>query len=283
MYPNVERRRIAHSEPFGIAEQAAADIALKMGGGPHHVAVILGSGWGEATQHLGDLRREVMLLDLPGFAASTVPGHGGSVRSTVIGDKRVLTFEGRAHLYEGNSTAQVVHAVRTAVMSGCDVVVLTNAAGAVNLDYEVGQGVVISDHLNLTGHSPLWGAPPPRPYAQRFVDLTDAYSPRLRALAKEAAPDVVEGVYAAMHGPHYETPAEIEVLRTMGADLVGMSTVLETIAARHLGAEVLGLSLVTNAAAGVTGRPLDHNEVLDASSEAAERMGELISGVIERL
>jgi purine-nucleoside phosphorylase len=154
-------------------------------------------------------------------------------------------------------------------------VILTNAAGGLAPDHRVGQAVVISDHLNLTARSPLVGAD--------FVDLTDLYSVRLRALARELDPTLTEGVYAALPGPHYETPAEIRMLRTIGADLVGMSTALEAIAARAAGAEVLGLSLVTNLAAGITGEPLDHAEVLEAGRAAATRMGELLGAIVPRV
>lgn len=283
-FPDVERRRGGTAaDPFGMARQAAADIEYRTGGGPHQVAVILGSGWGEAVNHLGDLEREVVMSDLPGFSASTVPGHGGTVRSSRIGARRVLTFQGRVHLYEGHPVPAVVHGVRTAVMAGCEVVVLTNAAGAIDPELTVGQGVLIADHLNLTGRSALTGSPPPEPFGSRFVDLGDLYSSRLRDVARAVDPSLVEGVYAALHGPNYETPAEIRMLRTMGADLVGMSTALEAMAARHLEAEVLGISLVTNMAAGVTDAPLDHAEVLEAGAAAGDRMGRLIRGVIERL
>jgi purine-nucleoside phosphorylase len=183
----------------------------------------------------------------------------------------VLVFLGRTHLYEGNGVDAVVHGVRVATAAGCRAVVLTNAAGGVRADLSVGQPVLISDHLNLTARSPLAGAD--------FVDLTDLYSSRLRDLARTVDPSLAEGVYAALPGPHYETPAEIRMLRTMGADLVGMSTALEAIAARAQGAEVLGLSLVTNLAAGMTGEPLAHAEVIAAGRAAAERMGDLLREV----
>jgi purine-nucleoside phosphorylase len=192
-------------------------------------------------------------------------------------------FLGRTHLYEGHPAATVVHGVRTAVAAGCRVVVLTNAAGGIRAGYRVGQPVLIRDHLNLTGRSPLTGPPPPPGYPPRFTDLTAAYSPRLRALARAADPNLAEGVYAALPGPHYETPAEIAMLRTLGADLVGMSTVLEAIAARHLGAEVLAFSLVTNLAAGLTDHGLDHAEVVAAGAEAAERMGALLASILPQV
>jgi purine-nucleoside phosphorylase len=170
--------------------------------------------------------------------------------------------------------------VRTAVCAGARVVILTNAAGGIRPGLRVGEPVLIRDHLNLTGKSPLAGPPPP---GQRFVDLTDLYSPWLRALAREADPSLTDGVYAMMPGPHYETPAEITMLGRLGADLVGMSTGLEAIAARHLGAEVLGISLVTNLAAGLAGHGLSHAEVVEAGRTSASRMGALLAGILPRV
>jgi purine-nucleoside phosphorylase len=235
----------------------------------------------------------VPLADLGGFARTTVPGHAGAVRSVRIGPLRALVFLGRTHLYEGHPVATVVHGVRMAVAAGCRVVVLTNASGGIRESYRVGQPVLINDHLNLTGRSPLTGDPPPDGYPSRFTDLTDLYSRRLRELALDADPGLPEGVYAALPGPHYETPAEIRALRTLGADLVGMSTVLEAIAARHLGAEVLAISLVTNLAAGLArvdqvqpgGTPagLDHAEVVAAGQAAAARVGALLAAILPRV
>jgi purine-nucleoside phosphorylase len=211
------------------------------------------------------------------------------VRSLRAGDVRALVFLGRVHLYEGHPVATVVHGVRTAVAAGCRVVVLTNAAGGIREGYQVGQPVLIADHLNLTGRSPLGGPPPPDGFPARFTDLTDLYSARLRALADRAGGEardagagggLAEGVYAALPGPHYETPAEIRMLRSLGADLVGMSTVLEAIAARHLGAEVLAISLVSNLAAGLAPHGLDHLEVVEAGKAAAGRMGALLAGLL---
>jgi len=270
------------TDPFRAAEATAAEL-VRRGGGAPDVAVVLGSGWGDAAAELGDPVVDLTTAELGGFPLPTVAGHGGAVRVARVGDRRVLVFQGRVHLYEGNPPAAVVHGVRAAAIAGCSVVMLTNAAGSLNAAFPVGTGVLIADHLNLTGSSGLWGAPPPEPYGSRFVDLTDAYSPRLRALARELDPTLGEGVYAALHGPNYETPAEIAMLRTLGADLVGMSTALETMAARHLGAEVLGLSLVTNLAAGVGDAPLDHAEVLEAGAAAGRRMGAVLRGVIDRL
>jgi purine-nucleoside phosphorylase len=224
---------------------------------------------------------EVPVTSLGGFAASTVPGHESVVRSIRCGDRRVLAFLGRVHLYEGHEPATVVHGVRTAVLAGCSTVVLTNAAGGLKEGFRVGQAVLIADHLNLTGASPLTG-PNRDDLGPRFVDLTDAWSPRLRELARSVDPTLDEGVYAGFPGPQYETPAEVRMARTMGADLVGMSTVHECLAARHLGAEVLGFSLVTNLAAGLSGEKLDHAEVVAAGAAAAERMGELLASVVQR-
>ena len=191
---------------------------------------------------------------------------------------------GRVHAYEGHDLSVVVHAVRAAVRAGCSTVVVTNAAGGLRAGMHVGQPVLISDHINLTGRSPLSGPPAPAELElPRFVDLTEAYSQRLRDLAREVDPTLEEGVYAGVPGPQYETPAEIRMLQVLGADLVGMSTVHEVIAARHVGAEVLGLSLVTNLAAGLGDDTLDHADVLDAGRAAAESMGDLLARVVARL
>src|SRR6478609_9714036 len=237
-----------------MAELAASVIAQRTGVADHDVAIVLGSGWAPAVDELGPPTAVVPMADVPGFTAPTAAGHGGQVLSIPVGDRQVLVLVGRIHAYEGHELSSVVHPVRTACAAGADTVVLTNAAGGLHPKYTVGQPVLISDHLNLTARSPLMGA--------QFVDLVDAYSPALRALAREIDPTLAEGVYAGLPEPHYETPAEIRMLRTIGADLVGMSTVHETIAARALGARVLGISMVTNLAAGITGAPLDHQEVL---------------------
>jgi purine-nucleoside phosphorylase len=268
------------ADPYAAAAASAARLAELTGQPRHDVAVVLGSGWAPAAGALGAARAEVPLAALGGFPQPTVGGHSPTVRSLLVGDVRALVFLGRVHLYEGHPVATVVHSVRTAVAAGCQVVVLTNAAGGIRAGYQVGQPVLIADHLNLTGRSPLAGSPPPDGYGSRFTDLTNLYSPRLRALARRADPDLAEGVYAAMPGPHYETPAEIRMLRTLGADLVGMSTVLEAIAARHLGAEVLAISLVSNLAAGLAPSGLDHLEVVAAGRAAAGRMGALLAGLL---
>ena len=213
--------------------------------------------------------------EVPDVVAPRAEGHGGHLLSVPVGSHRVLVMVGRIHAYEGHALSLVVHPVRTACAAGAEVIVLTNAAGGLRPEYRVGQPVLISDHLNLTARSPLVGA--------QFVDLVDAYSPRLRALARGVDPSLTEGVYAGLPGPHYETPAEIRMLRTLGADLVGMSTVHETIAARAEGAEVLAVSLVTNLAAGMTGQPLRHDEVLAAGRDSARDLGALLAAVLTAL
>ena len=262
------------TDPTTLAAQAAGALTSALGG-RHDVAVVMGSGWAPAADAFGGATGSVAIGDLPGFAAPTAVGHGGEVRSVRVGDRKVLLFLGRTHFYEGRGVEPVVHGVRTAAAAGARTVILTNAAGGLAPEHRVGQAVVVSDHLNLTARSPLVGAD--------FVDLTDLYSARLRGLARELDPSLAEGVYAQLPGPHYETPAEIRMLRTIGADLVGMSTALEAIAARAAGAEVFALSMVTNAAAGITGEKLDHAEVLAAGRAAAGRLGEFLVQFIGRL
>jgi purine-nucleoside phosphorylase len=271
---------VGDADPYQAAQASATRLAELSGKDHHDVAVVLGSGFAAAAAALGPADAEIPLADLGGFPPPTVAGHVAMVRSLTIGQLDVLVYLGRVHLYEGHPVATVVHGVRTAVAAGCTAVVLTNAAGGIRAGYRPGQPVLIRDHLNLTGRSPLAGPPPPPGYAPRFTDLTGAYSARLRALARAADPSLAEGVYAALPGPHYETPAEIAMLRTLGADLVGMSTVLETIAARHLGAEVLAISLVTNLAAGLADGVLDHGEVVAAGAAAAGRVGTLLTSIL---
>jgi purine-nucleoside phosphorylase len=268
-------------DPFAAAETSAARLAEATGHPTHDVAVVLGSGWAPAADAVGKPDAEVPLSELGGFPAPTVAGHRPTARSVSVGGRRVLLFLGRVHLYEGLLPSTVVHGVRTAIMAGARCVVLTNAAGGIRKGLSVGQPVLISDHLNLTGKSPLSGPPPTR--GQRFVDLTEVYSPRLRQLARDADPELTEGVYAMMPGPHYETPAEISMLARIGADLVGMSTALEAIAARQLDTEVMGISLVTNLAAGLTGQALSHEEVVEAGKASAARMGTLLAAVLPRI
>ena len=257
-----------------LAAAAASVIAERTGIEKHELALILGSGWRTAADIIGTPEAEFELADMPGFTAPSAVGHGGTVRSVDVGGRRALVLLGRTHYYEGKGIDAVVHGVRTATAAGARSILLTNAAGGLREGFAVGQPVLISDHLNLTGLSPLVGA--------NFVDLTDLYSPRLRAIAREIDPTLAEGVYAGLTGPHFETPAEIRMLGKLGADLVGMSTVLEAIQARALGVEVFGLSLVSNLAAGLSGQPLNHEEGLEAGRASATRMGTLLRELMAR-
>jgi purine-nucleoside phosphorylase len=257
------------------AEAAAAVLRELTGVETHDVALVMGSGWLPAVDALGDATAELSTTDLPGFVAPAVAGHAGKIRSVRAGSKNLLVFLGRTHFYEGLGVRSVVHGMRTASAAGCRVVVLTNGCGGLDERWQPGTPVLISDHINLTGTSPIEGA--------NFVDLTDLYSARLRALCHEVDDSLDEGVYVQFPGPHYETPAEIRMVRTIGGDLVGMSTVLEAIAAREAGMEVLGISLVTNLAAGITGQPLNHAEVLEAGRAAATRMGELLGAIVPKI
>lgn len=261
--------------PFDLAAQAAAALRDRTGVERHDIALVLGSGWLPAVDALGEATAELTTADLPGFAPPAVVGHAGKIRSVRAGDRNLLVFLGRTHFYEGRGVRAVVHGVRTAAAAGCRVAVLTNGCGGLHESWQPGTPVLISDHVNLTATSPIEGA--------NFVDLTDLYSSRLRALCREVDDSLDEGVYVQFPGPHYETPAEIHMVRTIGGDLVGMSTVLEAIAAREAGLEVLGISLVTNLAAGITGEPLNHEEVLEAGRAAATRMGELLGRVVPRV
>jgi purine-nucleoside phosphorylase len=262
------------ADPATVAKDAAAALAERTGVASHDVAIVLGSGWVPAIDALGTPTAEITVTELPGFLPPTVEGHAGRIRSLDVSGVRVLAFLGRTHFYEGRGVEPVVHGVRVAAAAGCRTIVLTNACGGLRPGMQVGDPVLISDHLNLTWRSPLVGA--------RFVDLTDLYSARLRALVREIDPSISEGVYAMFPGPQYETPAEVRMAGVLGADLVGMSTVLEAIAARAEGCDVLGLSLVTNLAAGL-GDPLDHEEVLAAGRAAASRMGELLARLVPQL
>jgi len=268
---------------YDMAERAAARIA-ELTGVPHHdVAVVLGTGLADAAAAVGTVRSRHLLGEVPGLPASFVSHQRSEVWSVDVGDLRVLTILGRLHLYEGYRPDQVAHPVRTAVAGGCRTVVLTNAAGSLRPDVVPGDVVVIADHLNLTGRSPMEGLPgtPGRP--SPFTDLVDAWSPRLRGLVRSVDQTITEGVYAQMVGPQFETPAEIRMLRTLGADLVGMSSVLEAIAARQAGAEVLGLSLVTNLAAGMEPTGVSPEEIIEVGNRRATDVGRLLRAVIRAL
>jgi purine-nucleoside phosphorylase len=266
---------VTSTDTSALAQDAADRLSELTGVEKHDVALVLGSGWLPAVDALGEATAEIATTDLPGFSAAAVAGHSGRIRSVRAGDRNLLVFLSRTHYYEGKGVAAVVHPVRTAAKAGCATIVLTNGCGGLRETWTPGTPVLISDHINLTGRSPIEGA--------HFVDLTDLYSSRLRAMCREVDPSLDEGVYVQFPGPHYETPAEIRMLRMLGADLVGMSTALEAIAARHLGAEVLAISLVSNLAAGITGQRLDHAEVVAAGQAAAARMGGLLAAILPRV
>ena len=263
-----------HEDPQGAAREAAAAIAERTGVDSHDIAIILGSGWVPAADLLGTTVAEFPVTDIPGFAPPSAVGHAGRIRSVDADGRRILVFLGRTHLYEGRGVDAVAHGVRTAAAAGCRIVVLTNGCGGLDPAWSPGTPVLIRDHLNLFGVTPLRGA--------TFIDMTDLYSQRLREIVHRIDPSLDEGVYAQFLGPQYETPAEIAMVRALGGTLVGMSTVQEAIAAREAGMEVLGISLVTNLAAGMTGEPLSHEEVLAAGNSAAQRMGTLIAEFLRR-
>ena len=257
------------------AADAARTLAAITGVPRHDVAVVLGSGWVPAADRLGITVADLPVTELPHFAPPAVEGHAGRVRSVDADGRRVLVFLGRTHLYEERGVDAVTHGVRTAAAAGCSTIVLTNGCGGLDPEWSPGTPVLIRDHINLTGASPLHGA--------HFVDLTDLYSPRLRALCRSIEPGLPEGVYAQFRGPMYETPAEIGMVRAIGGTLVGMSTALEAIVARAEGLEILGISLVTNLAAGMSGKALNHEEVLQAGRDSAERMGDLLAEVVRAI
>ncbi len=249
------------------------------------VGVVLGSGLGDLADAVTDAV-VIGFADLPGWPPATAPGHAGRLLIGRLDRTPVVMLQGRLHLYEGNEPGLVVQPVLLMGRLGARVIVLTNAAGGVNPAFGPGTLMVIGDHLNLTGRTPLLG-PNADELGPRFPDLTRAWSPRLRdglhAAAHAEGIALVEGVYAGLLGPAYETPAEVRMLRTLGADAVGMSTVLEAIAARWAGLEIAGVSLVTNAAAGYSGQPLTHEEVLAAAAEAGPRLARVIRRFIDEL
>ncbi|MCX6536490.1 MAG: purine-nucleoside phosphorylase [Actinobacteria bacterium] len=237
----------AETNPYELAK-VAADFVVDKFGSNHDILAVLGSGWAHAASVL-KATNEISVTEIPGFTKPSAIGHGGSLKSVLVGKSKVLLLTGRTHLYEGG----------------------------------VGATALISDHINLTGFSPLTGADAPAPLHGRFVDLTDAYSLRLRKIAHQVDSTLHEGVYMGFHGPHFETPAEIRAARVWGADLVGMSTVMETIAARHMGMEVLALSLATNLAAGISGEKLSGEEVLAIGKASATRVGGLLANILKQI
>ena len=259
-----------------LVESAVAYIRNSSGIQNTDFAIVTGSGWRGAPEMLGKMRWETDSSKVPGFSGANVPGHAGKVSIRTLPTARnILVLQARTHLYEGVGVASVVHGVRVAAKMGAKVVVLTNGAGGIKEQWKPGTPVLISDHINLTASSPLEGA--------TFVDLTDLYSARLREIARSVDPSLDEGVYVQFRGPHYETPAEVQMAKVMGGHIVGMSTALEAIAAREAGMEVLGLSLITNLAAGISLNPLSHKEVLEAGQAAEPVISKLLAEIVSKL
>lgn len=264
------------ADPFEVAAAAAEDIARITGVERHDIALTLGSGWGKAADLLGETTSTFPATQVTGFSAPALTGHVGTLRSVVTPKgRRVLVIGARTHYYEGHGVRRVVHSVRTAAAAGVRTMVLTNGAGGIKHTWTPGRPVLISDHINMTGDTPLEGA--------TFIDLTDLYSLRLRDLARSIDPSLDEGVYTQFRGPQYETPAEVQMVKAFGGHIVGMSTALEAIAARQAGMEILGFSLITNMAAGIQKTPLSHQEVLDAGREAEPVISSLLARVIGAL
>lgn len=268
-------------DTFAQVDEAAKFIASRSPIKPL-VAVVLGSGLGEFADELKDAIR-IRYQEIPHFARSTAVGHAGQLVLGNIGAWPVVIMQGRVHLYEGYPAQAVVFPMRVFARMGVRAAILTNAAGGINLDYGQGRLVVIKDHINLQGQNPLVGAEDQR-FGLRFIDMTEAYARNYRQMALEAGKrlgiQLREGVYAAVLGPSYETPAEIRFLRTIGADLVGMSTVPEVIVARQMGIKTLAISCVTNMAAGTTDKPINHEEVLEIGRKIAGQFKALLRDVI---
>jgi purine-nucleoside phosphorylase len=264
------------ADPFAIAADAASAIAELTGVERHDIALTLGSGWGRAADVIGETTHTIAAADVPGFSKPALEGHVGTLRSIALPNgKRALVIGARTHYYEGHGVRRVVHSVRTAAAAGATTMILTNGAGGIRESWTPGTPVLIRDHINLTADSPLEGA--------TFVDLTDLYSSRLRAVARSIEPSLDEGVYVQFRGPHYETPAEVQMAKAIGGDIVGMSTALEAIAARQAGMEVLGMSLITNLAAGIQQTPLSHEEVIEAGRAAESVISGLLAKIVAEL
>lgn len=264
------------ADPQEIARQAARQIAELTGVERHDIALTLGSGWGRAADLIGETTATIPATEVVGFSKPALEGHVGSLRSVLLpSGRRALVIGARTHYYEGHGVRRVVHSVRTAAATGATTMILTNGAGGIKRHWTPGTPVLISDHINLTADSPLEGA--------TFVDLTDLYSARLRAIAHGVDAELDEGVYCQFRGPHYETPAEVRMAEAIGGHIVGMSTALEAIAAREAGMEVLGMSLITNLAAGIQETPLSHEEVIEAGRAAEGRIGDLLARIVGAL
>jgi purine-nucleoside phosphorylase len=266
----------ADADPFEIARQAAAQLAEATGVEKHDIALTLGSGWAKAADLIGETTAEIPAESIIGFSKPALSGHVGTLRSILLPNgKRALVIGARTHFYEGHGVRRVVHSVRTAAAAGATTMILTNGAGGIRESWTPGTPVLISDHINLTAASPLEGA--------TFIDLTDLYAKRLRDLARRVAPELDEGVYTQFRGPHYETPAEVQMAKVIGGHIVGMSTALEAIAAREAGMEILGFSLITNLAAGISSEPLSHAEVLQSGRDAEPVISALLARVVAEL
>jgi purine-nucleoside phosphorylase len=264
------------ADPFAIAVQAAEQIAQKTGVAHHDIALTLGSGWAKAADLIGETTAVIPADEIIGFSKPALVGHVGTLRSVLLPNgKRALVIGARTHYYEGHGVRRVVHSVRTAAATGATTMILTNGAGGIRQSWKPGTPVLISDHINLTADSPLEGA--------TFIDLTDLYSRRLRDIARGVDASLDEGVYCQFRGPHYETPAEVQMAKAIGGHIVGMSTALEAIAARESGMEVLGMSLITNLAAGIQSTPLSHEEVLEAGRDAEAAISALLAKIVTAL
>ena len=264
------------TSPFEVTQEAAAQLAEKSGISSHRIALTLGSGWAKAADLIGETVSEIPATEITGFSAPAVEGHVGTLRSVKLPDgSHALIIGARTHYYEDHGVRRVVHSVRTAAAAGAKTMILTNGAGGIKDHWKPGTPVLISDHLNLTAMSPLEGA--------TFIDLTDLYSSRLRDLARSVKPELDEGVYVQFRGPHYETPAEVQMAKAMGGHIVGMSTALEAIAAREAGMEILGFSLITNLAAGISPEPLSHQEVIDAGKQAEPVISAMLADIVRAL
>ncbi|WNM28053.1 purine-nucleoside phosphorylase [Demequina capsici] len=262
------------TQAHDLAAEAARVLADKTGVAHHDIALILGSGWGGAAELLGEEIASVDAAEVPGFTGHAVAGHHAVHRSFRTPNGRtVLALGARQHYYQSRNASTVAHAVRMAAAAGATQLVVTNGCGSVNRDFVPGTVVLLKDHINFTSATPLEGA--------TFVDMTQTYTPRLRDLARTIDSGLPEGVYMQFTGPQYETPAEVRMAAVLGADLVGMSTALESIAAREAGMEILGLSLVTNLASGFGGETLNHQEVLDAGAAAAPRISRLLAEIVK--
>ena len=265
-------------------EQAAAAIRSRCTAAPQ-VAIVLGSGLGDFADSVVDAI-VTPYEQIPHWPASKVIGHAGRLAIGTVAGTCIAALAGRVHFYEGHDLSTVVFATRVMGRLGVQQIILTNAAGGINTGFAQGALMVIDDHINLLGSNPLVG-PNDERFGARFPDMSEVYSRRLRAIADEAARAsgvaISHGVYVAVHGPSYETPAEIRAFRTLGADAVGMSTVPEAIAARHMGMEVLGMSCITNMAAGVLPQPLDHHEVMETARKVKGSFIALLEGIVERL